>query len=712
MRRKIILGGDQLMKSRYNPILIAIIAVGLVASLWLNYQRHEIEQRNDTVEIAMEYDGLENMAHWEGHDLKEVIGQFKSAGLTSLVVFDTTLEKLNSSGDIVAVTGEDLLKGAAIGSNGGKFSSVLAEGIVTSNAVYVTVGTSYDVLTEVIEDLYLRYDKSRLRIVNNDPQIIEIIGSPVVITEENYDTKPGIMQAPLGLPTKELRLAKELGLNVIVRPMNYLPNDYDQIRSIFRRIDKSGAHVTNYIGSGREVVGYPDYIAYMAYKLKKQNINLGMVEHYTQLQFAPLEGLMPLAEHMNYQVARTYIIDRAEQRKLKMPAAIRYWALTDEERNIRINYVKPFMVPQAGRDILELNLDYVKQITTSVEDRGFKLGAAGVFSKEDKNSKFAPYFPERIYFVPLVFAILSAVIMYLNLLFPLQKKTQYLLLALAGAIASITLLKFGGILTRQLLALMAATVFPALSMTVIVEIWEQYKQSIASTAKIIFSATWQLALAVIISLVGASFVGSILGDSRFFLEIDIYRGVKVTFILPVLLVMLWYTQRFNVLSEGQAGRLFINLKRLLSETITVKHVAVLGFLAFVAYIFVGRSGHTDGVPVPAIEIKMRLFLEQIMYARPREKEFLIGHPAFYLAAFAAYKQAPRVWQMLLVAGATIGQGSLVQTFAHMRTPIVMSFVRALDGYLLGAILGIFAIIALAILLPYIQKWQRRFLEHE
>ena len=49
------------MKSRYNPVLIAIIAIGLIVSLWLNYQRHEIEQRNDTVEMAMEYEGLEHI---------------------------------------------------------------------------------------------------------------------------------------------------------------------------------------------------------------------------------------------------------------------------------------------------------------------------------------------------------------------------------------------------------------------------------------------------------------------------------------------------------------------------------------------------------------------------------------------------------------------------------------------------------------------------
>lgn len=700
------------MKSRYNPVLVAIIAIGLIVSLWLNYQRYEIEQRNDTVEMAMEYEGMEHIANWEGLSLNDVLAKFKAAGVTSLVVFDTTLEKLNNNGSIVAVTGEELLKGSALGGDGGKFAPVLAEGIVVPNAVYVTVGTSYDVLTEVVEDLYLRYGKDRLRIVNNDPQIIEILGNPMVITEENYDSKPGVMQAPLGLSTEEMRKAKAFGFNVIVRPMNYLPNDYDKIRSIFRRIDKSGANVTGYIGCGREVVGYPDYIAYMAHKLKKKNMTFGMVEHYTQLQFAPMDGLLPLAEHMDYRVARTYIIDKAEQRKLKMPEALRRWALTDEERNIRINYIKPFMIPQEGRDILELNLDYVSKIATDVQARGYKLGPAGVFSKNAADGGFAPYFPERIWFVPLAFAILAGGIMYLTLLFNFSKKLQYMLLLAGGVVASITLLKFGGVLTRQLLALMAAAVFPVLSMTVIVELWESCKKAASGTLKIIVSATWQLALAVTLSLIGASFISAVLGDSRFFLEIDIYKGVKLTFILPVLLISLWYMQRFNVLSKGRMGNLAVHLQNFFSTRITVKHVAFLGVLAFVAYIFVGRSGHTAGVPVPALEIKMRLFLEQVMYARPREKEFMIGHPAFYLAAFAAYKQAPRLWQMLLVVAATIGQGSLVQTFAHMRTPVIMSYIRAVDGYALGAFLGIIAVIAVSILLPYVQKWQRRFLEHE
>ena len=49
------------------------------------------------------------------------------------------------------------------------------------------------------------------------------------------------------------------------------------------------------------------------------------------------------------------------------------------------------------------------------------------------------------------------------------------------------------------------------------------------------------------------------------------------------------------------------------------------------------------------------------------------------------------------------------TYAY---PVIMSYIRAVDGYALGAFLGIIAVIAVSILLPYVQKWQRRFLEHE
>lgn len=697
------------MKSRYNPVLLAVMLIGLIGALWLNYSRYEIEEKNDTVEMAMEYEGLQQLAAWEGLPFDSVLKDFKDAGVTSLIVFDTTLQKLNDKGLVYAVTGRELLQNGVAGT-GGRFAAV-PQGYVVADAVYITSGSSATAFKEVEEDLYLRYAPERIAVVSENPRIVRVLGDPRIVDDDNYDTKMPLMQAPLGLSTEEMQQVANAGFNVIVRPQNYLPVTETQIDSIFRRIDESGANVVSYIGCGKEVVGFPDKLDYMADKLLQHNMVFGMVEHYTQLQFAPMEGLIPLAEKMEYQVARSYIIDKAEQRKLKMPEALRRWALTDEERNIRINYIKPFMLPQDGQDILQLNLDYVSSIAKDVQERGFKLGTSAVFNAAENG--YQAYFPEKKMLILPALAVVAASLMYLSLLVNfLPFKMQNIIMASAGLCVGALMLKENNLLLRQALAFASACVFPVLSMIVVVEWWENIKVRCKCMVQFLMRTTLQLGAAVLMSLCGAAMISALLGDVRFFLEIDIYRGVKLTFVMPVLLMLLWYVKRFNIFGGKTGGGLIADVRYLLSTHIKLEHLFILGVLAFVVYIFVGRSGHTSGVPVWGIELKMRALLEQLMYARPRTKEFMIGHPAFFVAAYAAYYKAPRLWQMILVAGAVIGQGSLVQTFAHMRTPVIMSYIRALDGYWLGALIGIAAVIVLHLLMPYLQKWQRRYLGNE
>ena len=64
------------MKSRYNPVLVAVILVGLVCALWVNWNRHTIEQRNNSVEMAMEYKDLRELAALEGLPEEVVLKKF------------------------------------------------------------------------------------------------------------------------------------------------------------------------------------------------------------------------------------------------------------------------------------------------------------------------------------------------------------------------------------------------------------------------------------------------------------------------------------------------------------------------------------------------------------------------------------------------------------------------------------------------------------
>ena len=697
------------MKSRYNPVLLAVIVVGLVCALWLNFVRHDVEKQNNTVEMAMEYEGLRKLAALQGLPEEDVLRQFKEAGINSLMIFDTTLERLTKNGELQTATGGELRQAAMLGADKGVFAHVPAEAL-EENAAYAAAAADASILEDVEQDLCLRYGADRVQVVSENPRIIKVKGSTTPLPDGRYDEPQGLLQAPLGLPVQDLRKVNALGFKIIVRPQNYIEVTDEQIDAIFDRIKEAGVPVAALMPCGTEVVGYPNKMQHLGERMKENNMTLVMLEHYTQLQFAKIDGLLPLAEFNDYKAARSYVIDPTEQKKISVGEALRRWALTDEERNIRVNYIRPFLMPEGGQDIMKTNLKYVRDIKASVEARGYTIGEAGVFAA--KGDGFAPYFPSKLSFIPVLLAIVAGVVLYLSLLFNLSGSKQLALWAVLSA-GGLALLFIGrGLLTRQLLALAAASVFPVLSMSVIFNIWDKNTTDKHSLLSICWKGIWQLALAIALSLVGAAFLSAILTDSRFLLEIDIYRGVKLTFILPVIFTAILFIKRYDLLQVVGKGlqTLWKRLNGLLDTGLTFRHVVVLLVLMFIAYYFVGRSGHTGGVPVPAIELKMRAFLEQLMYARPREKEFMIGHPMFFLAVLAVYRCAPRWWQFALTCAAVIGQGSLVQTFCHMRTPVVMSFVRALDGYAVGVVFGVAGVLVIGALLPFVLKLRRRYLE--
>ena len=188
------------------------------------------------------------------------------------------------------------------------------------------------------------------------------------------------------------------------------------------------------------------------------------------------------------------------------------------------------------------------------------------------------------------------------------------------------------------------------------------------------------------SLIGALYVSGLLSDIRFLLEMEIFRGVKLTFVLPIIFISLIYIQRFpffgKTVSDGHDFIRFV--KKFCQVDIKLGLLVLLGALGVAGFVFVGRSGN-NGAPVPHFEIVLRRFLESIMYARPREKEFLLGHPAVFLSLVALYKKWPQIIHYLLIVAVTVGQGSIVETFAHMRSPFILSLIRGIDGLAVGTI---------------------------
>ena len=243
---------------------------------------------------------------------------------------------------------------------------------------------------------------------------------------------------------------------------------------------------------------------------------------------------------------------------------------------------------------------------------------------------------------------------------------------------------------------MSANLFPALAViwqldklrfTRFRKTFSQEEENI-STVQVALTGIIALFITSALSMIGAAYLSGALSDVEYFLEFEIFRGIKLTFVLPLILVAVAFLQRFNIVDEVQKNvSAFEQLKAILNLHVTVKYLlgGLIVLLAFV--VLIARSGHTSGMPVSGIEIKIRAILEQLFYARPRSKEIFIGHPAFVLAIAAFLQKFPKSICFILTIIATIGQSSMVETFAHMRTPIFMSFMRGVDGVLPGALIG-------------------------
>ena len=668
----------------YNKILIAVIILGLFAAMSIDIQRYYVEQANKSIELIMDYEDLVALAEKEGVPAERVLSKAKEAGITSLAVYETTFKKLNVNGKAAAVNGSVLLTNYQNGaiSDSGWRQLIEADQIKGTN-VYVT-GHHQQTFQEVHEDLIRRLGEDRVK-------ELTISGQRVLEVKANYED---FEKMDLGMPTDEMQAVNDAGFYVVARPTNYRQCTKDDIDAFFDRLD--GYQVSAIVASGPQTLGAPDESDYMAEQMRERGLTMGMIEGVTQLQFYPQDGMLQIAKANDYQSARLYSIPKDEQKKMKVNEAIDRWGTTDDERNIRFNLLKTFDKPAPDMSLLETNMSYIAGVKEKLEAQGFTIGKAGVFES---------FYPEATLRALVMLGVAAAVVLYLSLVIPsMRPKHAYILFAALALLMVVPVLMGHGNKIRVVAALAAANVFPAISVLWILDkIREHQPKQGAGLPRMLATGIAALFACGVISYVGAAYLSGSLADTEYLLEVNIFRGIKLTFILPIILVAIGFLQRFDVFDgkmDDTEGFLE-QFKRLLNVPVKVKTLLGLFVVLVAAVVFVARSGHTMGMPVSATELKLRAFLEQAMYARPRTKEFMIGHPAFLLAAMAWFRKWPTMVLFVLVMVATIGQGSMVETFAHMRSPILMSTARGLGGLVLGAGIGAICMILVDMWLKYV-----------
>lgn len=710
--------------NKVDKIVLILICLTLIVGLYTIYQRIEIEKQYKTTEIVLDYNEMKRFADSSNNDLSYWMRKFKELGAESVAIQEETIKLLIEAGySLRAEIVSELIKeykwqedysqeiAAAISENeitpvdvivtteDEEIYSYIVSGLKERYAdelykTYIFDNVYYIVLKGIVDDVYY----------TEIEKIINLAGKGVYEVSRVADSR--LLNMGIGYDPEKISMAKEAGLDVVLRPINF-PASNEKLADAYKAAnERYGLQPRIYLVHGKEVLGYPNNENKLLNYIKEENIAIALIESATQREHLEQEGLDELVEDSGYQALRAFTMwdfIRERNRYYNYEGAEEientlFRAVT--ERNIRVIYFKPFFEEKDSTKFLTDEDEYERTFS-SLENRlsahNISLGKAEAMKNFSIGSKRMAV---------IAFGItLAAVMLFIKMFNIKHKFANYLyLFALPAALIPLVMRS----LAEKGFAFGAAVVFSGFAiyffMIHIKKIYESEEKY--SNLQLIIYSTVILAGSVAIALAGAIFAASMLADVKYMLEMDIFRGVKFAQILPFGIFIIMFIIYFMNKDEDSVKGVVNTAVRFLNKEIKIYYGIIAVIIGAAAYVYISRTGHETEIQPSSIEMITRNFMEYVLLARPRTKEFLIAFPAIFGAVFAASKSSEFYTGMFMLTGA-IGTSSVINTFSHIRTPIYLSFARTVIALGFGIVIGCVLVLICSICYKAFMKIQER-----
>ncbi len=373
----------------------------------------------------------------------------------------------------------------------------------------------------------------------------------------------------------------------------------------------------------------------------QSSIQLGTIE------FSDLTIIQRLWRQGWRDVIRFHEITIEELMQMEEREIIARWRRAVRERNIRGLILQP--LPHLS---LVENLAYFAQVHSVVSKMGFQ-------PREPISSPL----PQS----PLIPSLISIGVIALLVLIALELQPKRATIYLLGSIIAIGItlvLPLDSVVARQTIALLIALLIPPFAILLLLP-------------RLINRKGWPggirtVFLFSLISLSAGLLISAVLASPAFLVKVYQFRGVKLALSLPLIVTAIIYYRHVG------CGSLYRPLSRFLRPS----KLTVVAAVIVVLTVVILRSGDYGFIYLE-FERNIRHLLEETLYARPRFKEFLFGHPLLFLAAASAASS----FKSIAVVLGMVGQVSIINTFAHAHTPVYLSLLRTGNGLLLGLLAG-------------------------
>lgn len=616
------------------------MALAVAMSVVVGCYRYRSEEANHTVQIAVDYGQVSLLARYLGMPRAELLRTLREAGVGAVLVKEPLVSDLDG----------ELLWG------------IYPVWIRLGGELAASAYLPREVLPQIRPDCtYLVFDDPRvaeqvaIQLNRKLPEAqSRVLAAGTLFLVEAPWSKSQLASLRVGIgfagfPWEEL---DKVGLKAIPQIRPWSATDASSVRAAVEDFLPYKDRLSVIAFDDDRVPGYPYFLPDLARAIRELGAPVGIIE------FTPQKGLPSLVKLTGKQAVRVHSIRPEEARTLSPSRAVARLVLAASERNIRVLVVRfaPFgeaLAKPSG--YLASVLDYLGELRQGLAVQGLVLGDP---------RPFAPFpLPRAVFAVIGLGAWAAAVLLMRELGI---KGRPLRALSVVGMVGYLLLLRTDFLLARQAAAAVAAVAFPTLGVLV----HRSAEPCPLPRALAQFAATLGASLA------GAALVVGLLGEVGFMLAVDQFLGTKLAHLAPPVLVALalW------AVPQGREG-----LKRSLSAPVTWVCLLGLAAAALAGYVYLVRTGNEGTALVASWERTFRQLLDELLLVRPRTKEFLLGHPLLLLG----YRLGARRWYLLLWIVGSIGQASVVNTFAHVHTPLAVCLLRAANGAWLGIGLGLF-----------------------
>ncbi len=653
-----------------SKVLWILVILGIVASLPVAYDRIRTEGTSKNVEMIFDYRDLIQVSSYQGNPnafINEQLDVLQEAGIHTMAIYQATLTELSNSRRITVYSEQDAAR--------------LTGKVLTANE-----NATYLLFTDA---------ESQSRI---EPIIRKAFASQeIAVADWSLNGRNGLKIAtPLQnavLKTMEpdpisMERLEQKGFHLLPRLGNSAIYDQEALASLLDRFKAAG--VDRILFDGEETPGYAEepedrHLDEFAQLLNERGIGIAAIENLRGAQ----RGFETLAKETNYNVARLYSLSGRDSALDPDILADRF-ALAAKDRNIRMMFIHTAVqtnsvegkITDTIENIVE-SLEGPEGAIQRIQNYGFEMGTASAFDVAEMAGQNYFRWIAIIGAVALVALLVSIFVPPLTLL--------SFVLGLVG-VAGLYVLRPH--VMEQALALFAAISAPTIAMVFAVrkiDRLHEIGQTMSTGRRLAHSILLFLRTSAM-SLMAVPFIIALLHHVTYQLVLDQFRGVSLLHLAPIALTALYVLFYRKNSAFGSVGKI-------MRMPVTIAMVVIVAIAGVAGLYYLSRTGNSGSAS--SLEIAFRNLLENTVGVRPRTKEFLLGHPIFIAGIFVALKYRHAIYVLII---ASIGQLSMVDTFAHIHTPIWISLVRDLLGIGFGIIVGLVFVLLWQIIERCWKKW--------